>query len=74
MNPAFAEEYAEDLDGQKKDRAGAQAATDIQDISEGTTSGLSRYLVDLDQQYRDAGMGGIDDIRKNNPEEWARLS
>ena len=74
MNPAFAEEYEEDLDGQKRDRDGAEAATNIQDLSEGTnTQQYQEYLADLDQQYINAGMGGIQSIRENNPDEWARV-
>lgn len=74
QNPAFAEEYAEDLDGQAKDRKGAQNASEIQDLSEGTmTKEYQAYLSNLDEQYKNAGMGGIDAIRESNPEEWGRV-
>jgi hypothetical protein len=74
QNPAFAEEYAEDIDGQSRDRKGAQTAAEIQDLSEGTmTEEYQAYLSNLDEQYRNAGMGGIDAIRENNAEEWAKI-
>ena len=74
QNPAFAEEYAEDLDGQSRDRKGVQTAAEIQDLSEGTmTPEYQAYLSNLDEQYRNAGMGGIDSIRETNPEEWGRI-
>ena len=37
------------------------------------TKEYQAYLSNLDEQYKNAGMGGIDAIRESNPEEWGRV-
>ena len=80
QNPAFKEELAEDRIGMVKDRQSVDDAAKIKDLDEGTMPGTEVgdqyqvYLQSLDQQYIDAGYpGGVQEVRKTNPEEWKRI-
>ena len=70
----FKDQYEEDVSARLSKEASAKAGAEIKDLDEGTMiPEYQAYLADLDEQYKNAGMGGIDDIRKNNPKEWKRV-